>query len=159
MSCIDHIYTNVKFRCSDAKVIPFGASDHNLIGYTRYSKLPPQPSCTVRKRSYKNFDNDRYLKDLRSVNWSEVYSCLDVNHAAEVLVCKSNQVLDVHAPWVVYQKRKNYAPWLTSTTLKIMAERDAAKANAAHLAAQGIDASDEWKQFKSLRNKVNNRRV
>ena len=67
-------------------------------------------------------------------------------------------ILDMHAPWVVYQKRKNYAPWLTSTTLKIMAERDAAKANAAHLAAQGIDASDEWKQFKSLRNKVNNRR-
>ena len=40
LSTIDHIYTNHKFRCSQASVIAFGSSDHDLIGYTRYSKDP-----------------------------------------------------------------------------------------------------------------------
>ena len=37
MSCIDHIYTNVKHMCSEITVTSFGSSDHDLIGYTRYS--------------------------------------------------------------------------------------------------------------------------
>ena len=52
-SCIDHIYTNVKHRCSNPEIISFGASDHDLISY---SKEPPSQAKTVRKRSYKNFD-------------------------------------------------------------------------------------------------------
>ena len=39
-SCIDHVYTNTKFRCSEPEVVSFGDSDHDLIGYTRYSKNP-----------------------------------------------------------------------------------------------------------------------
>ena len=54
ISCIDHVYTNYKYRCSDISVISFGGSDHDLIGYTRYSKDPPVPARTIRKRSYKN---------------------------------------------------------------------------------------------------------
>ena len=44
ISCIDHIYTNFKFRCSTPSCVPFGASDHDLIGYTRFSKDPPSPA-------------------------------------------------------------------------------------------------------------------
>ena len=55
ISCIDHVYTNYKYRCSDISVISFGGSDHDLIGYTRYSKDPPVPARTIRRRSYKTF--------------------------------------------------------------------------------------------------------
>ena len=57
LSCINLVYTNVKYRCSDVIVISFGSSDHDIIGCTRYSKEPPAPARTIRKRSYKNFDS------------------------------------------------------------------------------------------------------
>ena len=43
-SCIDHVYTNHKFRCSKVEVVPFGNSDHDLIEYIRYLKDPPSPT-------------------------------------------------------------------------------------------------------------------
>ena len=92
ISCIDHIYTNSKYRCSNARVIPFGASDHNLIGYTRYSKLPPQPSTTIRKRSYKDFDKNKFISDLNKLDWTDVYTCFDIDAAVEMLTWKINTV-------------------------------------------------------------------
>ena len=35
VSCIDHIYTNAKFRCSNPDIISFGDSDHEVLKYTR----------------------------------------------------------------------------------------------------------------------------
>ena len=52
VSCIDHLYSNAKHRVSTVKVVSFGASDHDAIVYTRYSKEPTPPSRTIRKRSY-----------------------------------------------------------------------------------------------------------
>ena len=67
-SCIDHFYTNVKYRCSDVSVFPFGASDHDIIGYIRYCKDPPQPSRTIRKRSYRSFDPTKFIAELGNVD-------------------------------------------------------------------------------------------
>ena len=39
-----------------------------------------------------------------------------------------------------------------------MVERDKVKANASKLAAEGKDASAEWRHFKNIQNKINNRR-
>ena len=38
ISCIDHVYTKVKHRCSNVTVTCFGSSDHDMISYSRYSK-------------------------------------------------------------------------------------------------------------------------
>ena len=57
IDCIDHIYTNRKFRCSDATPTAFSGSDHDVICYTRYSKDPPEPARTIKKISYKKFDD------------------------------------------------------------------------------------------------------
>ena len=85
-SLIDHIYTNHKFRCSSVSNITFGGSDHNLIGYVRYSAdTLGIKSNTIRKRSYKEFDQEKFLADLRIVDWSLVYQSLDVDLAAHNL--------------------------------------------------------------------------
>ena len=55
ISCLDHVYTNYKFCCSDVNVSSFGNSDHQLISYICYSKDPPEPARTIKRRSYKNF--------------------------------------------------------------------------------------------------------
>ena len=57
-SCIDHVYCNTKYRCSNISVTPFGDSDHDLVGYIRLSKAPPSPARTIRK-SYKRKRNIR----------------------------------------------------------------------------------------------------
>ena len=38
LSCIDHIYTNSKHKCSTPTVTSFGDSDHNIIGFIRLSR-------------------------------------------------------------------------------------------------------------------------
>ena len=124
LSCIDHVYCNMKIRCSSVAVIPFGSSDHDLLSYIRYSKEPPEPSKTLVKRSYKNFDCEAFLSDLSRVDWTPVYWCKDVDQAVSLFTDLFLWVLNSHAPWVKYQKRKFYAPWLTQETKKLIQKRD-----------------------------------
>ena len=79
VSCIDHVYTNKKYKCSKPSVIPFGASDHDLISYTRYSKEHPTNGGTIKKRSYKNFTKEKFVTDLQNIDWTPVLSCPDSN--------------------------------------------------------------------------------
>ena len=160
ISCIEHIYTNRKFRCSNATVTPFGSSDHDVISYIRYSKGPPEPARTIRKRSYKKFDQERFLAELANVDWTDVYGSGDVDIATEVFTSKFRFVLNNHAPWIIFQMRKHFSPWLTKKTKELMKERDEMKKRAVDLAQAGDDdaAKLEWGKFKKIRNEVNNRK-
>ena len=40
ISCLDHVYTNARFRCSEVKAIPFGNSDHVLLRSLPFSPVP-----------------------------------------------------------------------------------------------------------------------
>ena len=162
VSCIDHLYCNAKYRISPVKVLPFGGSDHDAIVYTRFSKEPKPPSRTVRKRSYKNFIVADFVNDVASLDFTDVYCAIDVDEAASLLTDKLVDVLNVHAPWIVFQQRKDYVPWLTPETVKMMKERDTCKEQAKVMASvEGRGASAEqaelWDKFKTLRNNINNR--
>ena len=160
VSCIDHAYTNTKHRCSSVKVTPFGDSDHDMIGYIRFSKDPPAPARTIRKRSYRNFKKEDYLRDLSEVDWTDILSCQDLDLATETFTRKLRYVLDSHAPWLVFQQRKMFIPWLTKETKQLMADRDMLKEVAKNLAMRdmGKDTSEEqktaWNRFKQMRNRV-----
>ena len=160
ISCIDHEYTNRKYRCSKVTVYPFGGSDHDIIGYTRYTtKVPPAPSRAIRKRSYKKFIKKEFLQELGEVDWTEVYTCQDVDSAAETFTRKFVDVLNRHAPWIVYQERKNYKPWVTEETKIMIKARNELKKEAINLASSGDSegAATAWTKFKKVRNKVSNR--
>ena len=162
ISCIDHVYTNFKFRCSTISVTPFGNSDHDMVSYCRYSKEPPVPARTIRKRSYKNFEPEKYLEDLSQVDWTDVLCSDDLDTATEMFTRKLKYLLNVHAPWIIFQQRKFFTPWLTENTKKLMKERDQLKQKAKDLALRdhGRGVSEEqrnvWNEFKKFRNKVNN---
>ena len=157
ISCIDHVYTNFKFRCSNVSVTAFGGSDHDLIGYTRYSKDPPQPARTIRRRSYKTFVAGDFLTEMRQVDWSEVLHSQDVDLAVDILTRKFRDVLNSHAPWIIYQQRKNFSPWVTKETVDLIKQRDEAKAHAEELARIGDDTTEAWNKYAGLRNTVSNR--
>ena len=164
VSCIDHFYCNTKHRCSKVSIIPFGNSDHDLLCYTRYSKEPVSPSRTIRKRSYKNFEETKFLCDLSEVDWTPVYSCQEVDLAEATFTRIFSSVLDIHAPWVQYQHRKGFKPWITKETKLLIKERDQWKKVASELAQQeggghaGEDQVHAWEQYKRLRNRINNKK-
>ena len=155
-SCIDHIYTNAKFRCSSITVTSFGGSDHDIVGYIRYTKVPPSPARTIRKRSYKNFVLEDFLKDLRSVDWTEVYRCGDVDLSAEIFTRKFVDVLNPHAPWVKYQQRKHFTPWITDETKELIKKREELKKIFENHVVTGN--TEAWINFKQVRNQVNNKK-
>ena len=159
-SCIDHIYSNTKYRCSDITVIPFGNSDHDMLSYIRFSKAPPTPSKTVRKRSYKKFVEKDFLEDLKKVDWSEIYQYEDIDTATTVFTKKFVDVLNMHAPWIIFQQRKSYAPWITEATKQLMKARDELKREAEKCALEGDNAgaAATWRRFQRARNTVNNRK-
>ena len=162
ISCIDHVYTNVKYRCSAVTVTSFGNSDHDMISYARYSKEPPIPARTIRKRSYKKFVPEKYLEDMAQVDWTEVLTCEDLDTATEIFTSKLRNILNIHAPWIIFQQRKFFAPWITEETKMLMKERDLLKQRFKDLAVRdlGREVSEDqraaWTDFKKMRNKVNN---
>ena len=95
VSSIDHVYTNVKHRCSEVAVTSFGSSDHDIIGYTRYSKEPPAPARIIKRRSYKNFESKKFLEDLALLTWEEILSCLDIDLATDIFTSSFKSVLDI----------------------------------------------------------------
>ena len=123
ISCIDHVYCNTKFRCSGVSVLSFGSSDHDILSYIRYSKVPASPARTIRKRSYKRFVREDFLAELSKVDWSPVYMCQDVDQAEVTFTRLFQSVINVHAPWVQYQQRKNFVPWLTKETKLLIKQR------------------------------------
>ena len=163
ISCIDHVYCNAKYKCSTPTVIVSGASDHDIVSYTRYSKAPPSPARTIRRRSYKNFVEEDFITDLAVVDWTEVYAATDVDTATEIFTAKFKFILNQHAPWIIFQQRKNFSPWITENTKNLMKERDTWKTRAKELAvANPGEASEEqrfaWNEYKKLRNKINNKK-
>ena len=157
ISCIDHIYTNARYKCSSGSVIVSGASDHNIVCFTRYTKVPPIPGRVIHKRSYKHFDQEEFLRDIKNIDWSDVYMARDIDDAVAFFTSKFSWILDRHAPWVKFQKRKHFCPSLTDKTLDLIKKRDAAKKRFDVLSGSaGLDKNIAWDEFKKLRNKVNN---
>ena len=161
VSCIDHVYCNYRHRCSPPRIIVSGASDHDLLSYFRYSKGPSLPSRTIRRRSYKRFVEADFLTDLRAVDWTDVLATEDLDIAVDNLTKKLDYILNQHAPWIVFQLRKNFCPWLTEETKELMKERDTWKQRAKKLATAnpGLATAEQyqaWGEYKKLRNKINN---
>ena len=160
MSCIDHLYTNCKYKCSNPILQSFGDSDHDIIGFVRLTKEPPEPAKTIRKRSYANFNKESFLHDLSLINWSAVYTCIDLDNAVEIFTNIFNDVLNKHAPWIMFQNRKNFKPWITSSTKDMMKARDLAKEKFKRLSIAnntGIattEEADAWFNYTQLRNQV-----
>ena len=148
-SCLDHVYCNAKYRMSKVKVLPFGGSDHDAVLYTRYSKVPKPPSRTIRRRSYKHFIKEDYIRDVTSIDFTDVFLTKDVDEAADILTEKLVQVLNIHAPWIIFQQRKDFLPWLTPETVQMMKDRNILKEELKAMAnTDGRAGSDQ--QIKKL---------
>ena len=72
-SCLDDILTNVPAYTIDSSIIGTGLSDHSLVHVVLNTKLLCPKAETVVRRSFKNFEQETFLRNLNSVPFSVSY--------------------------------------------------------------------------------------
>ena len=107
--------------------ITIGFSDHNLIAIKRKTKVPKAPSLIIHKRSYKHFNQELFLNDVKRVNWSNVCQEEDPEVALGCFMSLFMQIVNKHAPVRKTTVRANGAPWLGNDLKSLMKQRDQAK--------------------------------
>ena len=149
-SGLDHLYSNKISKLSEVSLHSNSASDHKMIHVVRYARSMKKDIRYVKKRMFKNFNEDGFRADVKLISWwPTVYSCTDANIAAENLSHELNKALDRWAPVKKVQIRPKYRPWVSKETKVIMKQRNIAQ----ELASQTAD-QDDWRKFKNLRNTV-----
>ena len=149
---LDHFYTNAPGKISSVQVQNEGHSDHKIIHAIRVARLIRSSARYVKLRSYKYFNENDFIEEIKQTSWWSVYCCEDANKAAELFTQIVGDILDRHAPVKVFQTRTNFAPWLSDETKNIMKERDRAQ-----LWATSSKTKQDWATYRALRNTVTKR--
>ena len=68
-SGLDHLYTNYPTKLSQPMLITNGGSDHKMIMCARYTRNIVAQQRIILKRSYKNFDSNIFLEEVRALIW------------------------------------------------------------------------------------------
>ena len=147
-SGLDHLWTNNPEKMSQIYTKYFG-SDHKVIMGVRFTRMIRNSTRYVKKRSYKHFDEEKFLNAVKSISWWGLYQETDVSRAAELFTCKIRSILDVMAPVKIFQTNTKYCPWLTDET-KVKIE----KRNKAQQDFSENKTEDNLNKYRSLRNKV-----
>ena len=115
----------------------------------RFSKLIRSSARYVKKRSYRNFDQEDFLARIRSTSWWDVYQSVDVNEAVQLFNSKVNSILDEMAPIKTFQTSSKYCPWLSENSKLLIRER-----NKAQQILSENKTEINFEKYKMLRNKV-----
>ena len=128
-----------------------GISDHSLIYMIRESNWRVvDANNSVTKRQFKNFNDDEFLNDLREINWSDIHSLANLNDMWSAWFTKFSTLLDIHAPIKKKRLRCNKSPWINSSLISKLRERDSLK--------KRFDKNPNdviWSKYKKIRNEVN----
>lgn len=147
---IDLIIVNGKVSISKAGTFKCDFSDHLGIYCILKHKRPENSVREIKIRSFKDFDQEAFIADLRTVPWHLIYDLHDVDLKVGFLNNNLIQVLNQYAPTKIIKTSKPPAPWLTYNIKLMMRARDNAfrryrkSQNPAHFAF-----------YKSLRNETN----
>ena len=94
-SGLDHFYTSAPNKISPVQISFEGASDHRVIHTVRFSNSIKCQARYVVKRSYKNFDQLKFIAEFRKIGWWDLYCCTDVNKAVKIFTSKFSQIVDM----------------------------------------------------------------
>ena len=144
---IDHIYCNCPENVKSVLVPKLGLSDHFPIFVTRkiHNRIPKgKHHHTISYRSFKNFDEHKFINDLQAVPWDLIKIFDDTDDILEAWTDLFLQVVNKNIPIKHHRvKRKTQPNWLSPDILDAMKTRDRHK-------VLGNDT-----EYKSWRNKVN----
>ncbi|XP_057295887.1 uncharacterized protein LOC130624320 [Hydractinia symbiolongicarpus] len=134
---------------SKTGVMDLGISDHNLVYVIRKFKRPKFEPKTCKVRSYKNFSEEAFLKDLRNLDWSYFNNYDDLDKACEKLNKNVKTVADKHAPFKTHRFSGRVEAWVTDELIIAIKERDFLKRKASK-----TKSIIDWEAFKQKRNQV-----
>ena len=142
---IDHIYTNFDENITHVHVCKISISDHYAIfGNRKLSNcVKSNTHQTITYRSFKNFDENRFISDMQDVPWETIEYFNDINEIVEVWNTMFLEVVNNHAPLKSHRIKRKYQPdWLTPQILDCIKERDKCK------------VSGKMDEYRILRNRV-----
>ena len=141
--------TNVPGKCINTRVLAAGSSDHLAVTTTKLSKEIRTRPQTIRKRSYKQFSKENFLREMKYTDFSSVLLERNLHQAASKFSDIFKSVLDNHAPIKIFQTRKNYAPYLSEALKEDMVKRNKLK-------QESLTSNDPavLKSYKMLRNRI-----
>ena len=122
-----------------------------MLSAVRFAKLVNIGQQFVKKRSYKNFSEEKFMEEIREVKWWQVYKCTRVDEAVEAFTRCLTGIIDRPdmAPVRTFQARRQYASWLSEETKELMATRDQAMAR-----YNETGLAEDWEAARTLRNTV-----
>ena len=143
---IDHIYSNTYANILTSVVPKLGLSDHFPIFVSRKTNGASDVKnthYTISYRSFKNFDENKFIDELQSTPWDIIKVFDDVNDIVETWSSLFCDIVDKHLPLRQHRvKRKQQPKWLTADIIDAIKTRDRFK------------SLDNQEQYKIWRNKV-----
>eukprot|EP00794_Sanderia_malayensis_P004093 gene4093-4647_t len=121
---IDIIGTNNPATIRDARVIPTGIGDHDMVGCVRKINLTREAPRQITCRNYRNYDSDKMSEDLRNSDWLRVLNYVEVNKAWGYMKDILSGVFNKHTPKIQKIVKGKVAPWLNEGVKRLMNERD-----------------------------------
>lgn len=123
---VDHIYVSNPEKVRAVKISKIAISDHfptNFIYKANFGNK--QSHHTIKFRSFKNFDEDLFLADLRTVPWSVLDTYDDPSDALDTWYSLFLDVVNLHAPLRSERVKKKKQPeWMSDEIVKAMSQRD-----------------------------------
>ena len=142
---IDHVYSNFSENIQYIDIPKIGLSDHYPVFFTRKvnARILTATHHTIKYRSFKNFDEEKFKEDLRTIPWDIIKVFDTADDALDTWYSLFSEVIDKHIPLKQHRVKKITQPsWLTSEIIDAIKTRD-------HLKALGNNI-----EFKIWRNKV-----
>ena len=131
---IDHIYvTNDLPVLQSATTIKYYISDHfpvfAVFDLKNNSNINSGTHKQISYRTYKTFNPDAFLRDLRNTSWPNIYTAsYTTDECLETFISTYSNILNKHLPIVTKRiKRPTQPPWITKDIRVAMNTRDNAK--------------------------------
>ena len=125
-------------------------SSHSLIYCVLKAGVPKATSRTIEYRSFKGFDENAFIQNLKNVPWHIVDDESNVNDAVLTWNKLFTEVVDSHAPLKKRRVKGTTAPWMNNKIAEAMRDRNY------HLRkAQKSNSTYHWGMYRKLRNFVN----
>lgn len=150
---IDLIFTNSPETVVCSGVSRISISDHFLVYAFRKVSISQPTNChtTIFYRRFKNFNPTTFRNDIALQSWEDIYNYENPNDKWDAWKMLFMKCVDKHAPLQTRRIRRRKFPWITPQLKERLHERDLSKIKAIR-----SNNSNDWRNFKNLRDVVNN---
>ena len=149
-SAIDLLFVNDNHRIAACGTIASSISDHLIIFCIVKSGISKATPKTLEYRSYKNYNKNEFLNDLKSVDWDYIIdNSENVDEAAINWSNTFNTIADLHAPFKTMRVKGLQVPWMNTELRKAMRDRDYN-----HRRAVKTKRVENWNEYKKLKSFV-----